>query len=395
LATAAIVACAGCSGGTGSGAAASVPTAMPMPTPTPLTILAGPRAYSGTRIVTVTGSPPPRTAGTASYAAGAVETDLPPGSTAPAGTTLDRRLQVTYTGGTSPAGMLLQKETLDRFAATGSAGLSLLAQSEVTVALDQNAAFAAGQQFTDTRSVTTTYPSAPAVVPAATGTVPPFPLAAGTHLVEQSIETAGTFLGDEAFDIDYARTTNADGSFDENGSNDAGASHAKHQNADGSATSSDSQPGFSLRDVAVSAPSGVQLAVTLQTQGRVIGNPPPPIVTATFTTPVWYAPGPLAAAVLTDSVGQLPAACGLSSPVTARRLSLASTAVDVTAGTRVVTNDQNYLDANGITLCRAVSTVTSVFDVTTGALTATIDDELTLHYTGSAQASSSVRRGTR
>jgi hypothetical protein len=362
----------------------------------PSTIPAGPRAYTGTRVVTVTGKPPTLSPGAASYTATAVETDLAPGNGAPAGTTIDQHLLVAYSGSVPSTGTQAQSETLDRYLAAGSAGVSLVGLSDVNVALDPDANLP-GAQMTDTRAVTTTFASPAPIVPAAIGTAPSFPLAARLHLVERNVDTTGPSAGGENYSADYTRAIAADGTFDETGTNDVGASHAKHQNADGSATSHDQWPGFSLRDVSISAPSpgasGLQLAVTLQTQGRDLGNPP--IVSSTYTTPVWYAPGALASATLYDSVGTLPAACGLSTPATARRLNLAQTAVDVAAGTRVVINDQNYVDANGITVCRAVSTITSVVDVTTGALTAMVDDELTLHYTGSAQASSLGRRGTR
>jgi hypothetical protein len=394
FAAAGILACAACGGGGGSAAPASAPTAMPTPAGT--TIPAGPRAYTGARTVTVTGSPQPGGLGAATYTANAVETSLAPASAAPAGTTVDRQMQITYAGGAPPAGMRLQTQTLDRYAASAPAGLTLLAEGDTTVALDQDAATVPGTQFTDTRTLVTTYPGAPAIVPAAAGTVP-FPFAASAHLVERSVETTGPILGATGRDVDSTRTTAGDGGFDETGRFSVVGAHAKHQHADGSATSHDQLPGFSLRDVAVSAPSaganGMQLAVTLQTQGRTVGNPP--IASSTFTTPVWYAPAPLASATLYDTIGSLSPFCGASSTATARRLNLARGTVDVTGGTLAVTNDENYVDANGVTICRVVWTVTTFSDVTTGAFVAQIDDRLALHYTGSASATSSARRGTR
>jgi hypothetical protein len=398
----ALAACAGC-GSASSGSSVTpvgpetpFPSAAPGPSVTPAAN--APRAYLGTRTITVTGTPPAGGPGAATYSAGGVETDGAPDAGAPAGTTLVRHLQVTYSGGAATQGVQLQSRSLDTYAALGAAGFALLRTDDVMTGLDVDASShaAPGTPFTNTNTARTTFPAGAIVIPQTAGTIA-FPLGATAHLTSGSVETAGPFIGATANGTDFTRTTNPDGSFDEPGqlSGFAGQ-HAMHQNADGSATSHDQIPGFSLRDVAISAPSGTgataSLLATLQTQGRTVGNPP--IVTTTYTTPVWYAPGALAGATLYDSTTtSLPAGCGTAS-VAVRRLNLSRTHVDVASGTRVVINDENYVTTSGLTLCRNTSVVTSTFDITTGVLTSMTDDQATLRFTANV-ATSSARRGTR
>jgi hypothetical protein len=397
-----LAACAGCGSTSGGGFATPVgpetasPSAAPGPTVTPA--VNAPRSYIGTRTITVTGTPAAGGPGAATYSAGAVETDQAPGAGTPVGTTLVRHLQVTYSGGAPTQGIQLQSRSLDTDAALGAAGLALIQTVDVTTGLDADASShaAPGTVFTNVDTALTTFPAGAIVIPQTAGTIA-FPLGAMAHLTIGSVETAGPFIGTTTNGTNFVRSTNPDGSFDEPGQLTGFAGqHAMHQNADGSATSHDQIPGFSLRDVAIGAPSGTgttpSLAVTVQTQGRTVGNPP--IVTTTYTTPVWYAPGALAAATLYDSMTtSLPAGCGTAS-VAVRRLNLSRTHVDVASGTRVVINDENYVTTSGLTLCRNTSVVTSTFDITTGVLTSMTDDQATLRFTANV-ATSSARRGTR
>lgn len=375
--------CAGCSGG---GGAPVPPSATPSPNPA-----TGPRAYAGTRTIRVTGSPILGAPGAATYAVSEIETDVPAGAGAPAGATLDRRYQIVYSGAPPASGVYLQSEQRDDYVSAGTSGLTLMATTDVVTGRDLDAEQHTPQrtQFIDTRTVATTYPAGAVIVPpTTTGGSVPFPLGSTTHIKELSAGTAG--VGVSTFkNADYTRTTSADGSFAESGSLGTGETHAVSQNPDGSATSHDWVPGFYLRDVAVTAPAG-RLAVTTRTQGRDIGDVP--IVTSTYTTPVWYAPGTVATATLSDWIAATPSECG-STSVPTRRLSLARSHVDVTSGTQFAESDDYYVDAAGATLCHVTTDDTNVYDVTTGALVGSTTDTTSVHFTGPAPATTvSTRR---
>ena len=385
---------AACGGGGGSASAGPVVT----PTPAPGFVLPTPgpaRSYSGTRTIVVTGTPLPGWPGTATYTVAGTEQDVTPGSGAPSGAALERHTSRTFTGAPPAAGIFLQSEQRVDYVAFSSSGIVLLSTSDAVTGRDLDAERSTpSTQFTDTNAAATTYAANALIAPAVpVSTALPFPLGATLHLTDQSIGTSGVALGATSRKIDYTRVTNGDGSFDETGRFSDVGDHAIHQHADGSATSHDQLPGFFLRDVTVSAPSGSTLAVTTQTQGRTVGNPP--IVTSSYSTPVWYAPGALASATLFVTPNSSLSECGLSSPQRALALNLARTHVDVTSGVRFVENDTAYVDASGLIVCRDTSDVIGVSDVTTGASTGVLDDRTIVRYTGLAPSPQARARATK
>jgi hypothetical protein len=378
---------AGCGGGGGSPAG---PAPNPA-TPSPSTLPGAARAFAGTRVIVVQGSPVPGAPGAGSYTVDEVEQDQLSGGGAPAGTTFDRHATRTFTGPAPAGGVYLQTQTIDAYVSAGPTGLALLGSTVVTVGRDIDAEqhSAPGTQFTDTRTIATVYPNVALVVPStAANFASVFPLAFTAHLTEKSISSSGV-VGITSKDTDSTRVATADGAFDETGRLNLAGVHAIHQLADGSGTSHDQVPGFSLYDVAVSAPQQTggpaTLAVTTQSQGRTVGNPP--VVTASYTTPVWYSPGPTAGATISGTPNSHPpAACGSVASQTTFRVSVAQGRVDVTSGLQFVENDENYVDVAGNTLCRVTTDVYTRSDITTGAFLGQTTDTTAVRFTGNAAA---------
>jgi hypothetical protein len=379
----------GCGGG-GSGSPAPQPQPSPGATAAVNVPSPGPaRSYAGFRTVTVTGSPVPGLVGPGTYPVAETDQDLPSSGPGTVAGEVDRHVQRTFTAITPPAfGVLPQTETRDDFVAPAPGGFAVLSTAITAVGrnIDDESHVPPGTQFTITTTLNVTYAAGAVVVPATpSATTLPFPLGGTSALTQHSVETAGTFVGAVGLDIRYNRTTNADGSFDESGTFSSVGAHAIHQHADGSATSHDQLPGFLLRDVAVSAPSGT-LSVTTQTQGRTVGNPP--VVTSTYTTPVWYAPGPLASGSLTVTPHvPAPSDCGLTLPTDTTRVALRRMHVDVPTGTRIADADDAYVDSTGLLVCRDTTETTSTFDVTTGAATGTTTDMTSVRYVSTASSS--------
>jgi hypothetical protein len=384
-----VAALCGCGGGGGSSAA-------PQPVPSPGSTAAvnvpspGPaRSYAGIRTVTVTGSPVPGLVGPGTYQVVETDQDLPASGPGTVAGEVDRRAQRTFSATAPPPfGILPQSETRDDFVAPASGGFAVLSTTLTAVGrdIDDESHVPPGTQFTITTNFSESYPAGAIVVPATpSATTLPFPLGGTSALTQRSVETAGTFVGAIGRSIQYNRTTNADGSFDETGTFSEVGAHAIHQHADGSATSHDQLPGFLLRDVAVSPPSAT-LTVTTQTQGRTVGSPP--VVTNTYTTPVWYGPGPLATGSLTVTPHTpTPSDCGFGSPIDTTHLALRRMHVDVPTGTRVTDTDDAYVDSTGLLVCRDTTETTSTFDVTTGAATGTTTDTTSVHYVSTAPSS--------
>lgn len=383
-----VAALCGCGGGGSSPAAQPIPSpastaAVNVPSPGPA------RSYAGFRTVTVTGSPVPGLVGPGTYAVAETDRDLQPVGPGIVAGEVDRHVQRTFTAPAPPPfGVFPQTEARDDFVAPVSGGFAVLSTTGIAVGrnIDDELHAPAGTQFTITTTLNVTYAAGAIVIPSTpSATTLPFPLGGTSAPAQRSIETAGTFVGAIGRSIQYSRTTNADGSFDETGTfSDVGA-HAIHQHADGSATSHDQLPGFFLLDVAVSAPSAT-LTVTTQTQGRTVGNPP--VVTNTYTTPVWYAPGPLASGSLTVTPHTpTPLDCGFGLPIDTTQLSLRRMHVDVPTGTRVTDTDAAYVDSTGLMMCRDTTETTTTFDVTTGAATGTTTDVTSVRYVSTASSS--------
>jgi hypothetical protein len=389
-----------CGGGGGSGGAGAVPGGsqaaplFPLPAPGPA------RSYAGTRTVSVSGTPLPTWPGAGTYTVAESDQILAPPSGAPSGTTVVAHITRNFTGPQPARGILPAFETLDADLASTNAGIVVLATTDTTIGNDVGAASTFNGPAGDTVTRSITYPPNALLVPASfvgDGTGVALPLASTMHLTDHDVAPAGA----TARDLDYTRTTNADGSFDETGTDQGIAMHAMHQPADGSSSSHDQLPGFFLRDVTVSARGASQtLSVTTATQGRTVGNPP--VVTTTYSTPVWYAPYALASATAAEDGGPLvfPPSCG--QPSTARASALLvihRTHVDVAAGLVVQDDDETYTDATNTAVCRSFTENAFVYDVTTGAQTGTLQDVSVVHLTtdaaGAGVTATSKRRETR
>ena len=215
-------------------------------------------------------------------------------------------------------------------------------------------------------------------------------LAAVERVADHGNGTNGTTFAD----ADFTRTTNADGSFHEDGSLGANETHALRVGADFGATSSDRTPGFSLREVTTSAPDGdtpdARIAVTVRSQGRTIG--PTPIDEASFVVRRWFPqqarPTRVDHAVRANA--PLPSTCGFAATARAplavhdRRRQ-----IDPTGEVRDAEHDAFY-DAAMAPLCRRDRIVTEAYDPTTGARTGARTDETVV-----SRAATSARTGTR
>ncbi|MDB5042453.1 MAG: hypothetical protein JWN27_3179 [Candidatus Eremiobacteraeota bacterium] len=181
-----------------------------------------------------------------------------------------RTMLYTLLGPTPAFGIEPFTETVRASVRIDAAGIpTVLSSIDTTTGFDRGA----GQPYPvdDVRIVTTRYGG---------------PVAAIEHVVERGSGSNGVSFAS----VDVTRTTNADGSFDEEGSLSTWATHSAHVHPDFTASSHDHTPGFGLRDVLVGAPAGTRpdatIVVTVSTQGRTVGYVP--IVVQTFTTPRWF-----------------------------------------------------------------------------------------------------------
>lgn len=398
-----LAACGGGGGGGGGGSSTVPPgggTTGPfagLPAPGAARTITGTRTISTTGIATVPGWP-----GAGTYAVTGTDQELAPPSGAPSGTAVVRYSTRSFSGAAPVNGVLPQSETRDDDLALGSGGIVLVARTDTTVGRDITAERNAAAPVTETATTATTYPANTIVVPSAI----PQPPGAGTqlspaatlHLLDHEAAANGGVLRD----LDYTRTTNADGSFDETGTDEGTTSHALHQAADGTSSLHDQLPGFFLRDVAVAAPSATgTLAVTTRTQGRAVG-PSPPVVTSSYTTPLWFNPQNIARVMRqVYGGGPYPPECNQpSSSHSAFFIMTTHETVDVAAGLDTASETDEYLDGTGTMFCRTTSVTANAVDVTTGAGTASYSDRTTEYVVSSSSApsvgvSTSRRRGTR
>jgi len=208
-------------------------------------------------------------------------------------------------------------------------------------------------QVNDMRSVTTTGPGQ---------------VATTEHVVE-AVETNGATFAS----VDFVRTTNLDGSFDETGSVSEFNTHSLHVGADFAANSHDQTPGFSLRDVSTSTPSSdgptAMVHVIVAFRGRTVGNVP--IVTTSYTVRRWFPvqPRPTLAERAVTPNASLPPECGTLAPashalfVHARRRQ-----IDPTGSIRELVRD-TYYDAGYAAVCRIETSSSTGYDAATGAQT--------------------------
>jgi hypothetical protein len=275
----------------------------------------------------------------------------------------DRGLEVrsilyVLAGATPASGIEPFTETVHASVGLDAAGVPTVASTiDTTTGFDRGA----GQPYPvdDVRIVTTTYRG---------------PVAAIEHVVENGTGSNGTGFAS----VDFTRTTNADGSFDEEGSLSTFETHSVHVRPDFTASSHDHTPGFGLRDVLVAAPAGMEagatIAVTVSMQGRTVGYAP--VVVQTYTTLRWFSvdtPPTVASRVATRNAATNPD-CGFP-PGTTSALEVRGERrqIDPTGTTTDVVQDVFY-DASVAPLCRIEQSTVTYMDVTTGTATATRSD---------------------
>jgi hypothetical protein len=250
-------------------------------------------------------------------------------------------------------------ETVRAVVAVGGDGPMILSATDTVSGIDRGA----GQTYTvnDLRTVTATK------------------LGAHRGAVERIVEHGFGTNGGSFASIDVTRTTHDDGSFDETGSIRSSEMHLLHVGVDFGATAHDQTPGFGLRDVTTLAPIGhgpnATIPVSVSTQGRTIGDVP--IVRATYTVPVWFAPQALPTEVAHVRTARAPLDAECRYPAGTRALAVHDRRrqVDPTGTITEVVSDLFY-DATFAPLCRIDRTSTTWFDVTTGKQTGVRSDRL-------------------
>lgn len=279
-------------------------------------------------------------------------------------------------GATPVSGIEPFTETVHASVGLDAAGVPTVASTiDTTTGFDRGA----GQPYPvdDVRIVTTTYGG---------------PVAAIEHVVERGSGSNGVSFAS----VDFTRTTNADGSFDEEGSLSTWETHSAHVHPDFAASSHDQTPGFGLRDLLVGAPAGTgagaTIVVTVSTQGRTVGYAP--VVVQTYTTPRWFSvdtPPTVASRVATRNA-PTNSDCGFP-PGTTSALEVRSERkqIDPTGTTTDVVQDV-YYDASDAPLCRIEQSTVTYINVTTGTAAATRSDRTVVT---TATATRPARRGTR
>jgi hypothetical protein len=328
--------------------------------------------YSGTYSETITYASPsptqPNSDGT--YTIAEVEKVVGAGSTAPAPFDVQRTL--TYTVTKAPvSGIQLAKRTISTFeASTVTSTSQTITETQGTstsAGINLNAGLQAGNgPYAYTDSTTTAYasPLTLQVFPLQTGATRTQPLARTATSTGESINAAKDVFASHNTTTDY----NNDGSYTETGTIGTGEQTSVVAASNGTAVTTNT--GKTTFKQTIGLPALASGAYTIPVARVNDGK------TTTYSAADWYPgnalpPTPLASTTQTvKGPISVPASCGVTAPAPNPELvQTASTTLDVT-GSLSNESAQTYF-SNGTVVCRANTTTTMSFNVTTGVMNST------------------------
>jgi hypothetical protein len=385
-----------CGGGGSSSSTPSTPVATGSP-PAPILIAGATYQYDGIESVVIAYASPSATNvnSTAAYTYVANQSVLASAAGAPAPFDINR--VTTYTPTTAPvSGELLLNATTDTYESQSFSGatetIATAGAKDTTNGVDLSAALRlGGGPFNETSTATTTEttPVTDAVYPLVTGSSMVESLARTVTTVSTDANAGGTYGGGgttaETYNGDgsYTRTfTATDGSLKQQQTvTSVGTASAAAQTATASTVTAIAVPTSS------GGPSTIPVTVTNVLTGVVTND----------VAADWYPGGaqpatPLAATTVTV-VGPvaLPSGCAIAGTAPAVIENSITTSNLNLLGAYTTSNEQLY-NANGINICHTITTLTSNYNDTTGALTSTTTTTISEAIVASNQTILGVKR---